>query len=176
MHKFGVPQGGVLFGRGFPPPGRGGYPPQGGVGGYPPGGGAPPPSGGVPPPSPPPGGGGGGPPRPLKKGFSDPPPGVDFWVKIGPRGFQPRVNTDGRTIKIRKVSIWGVHLGENLSIFGAHSFRKRGLSETSFWEPRFDPPLFGFHSKNHIFRCGGSQILVPITFHQVHKSGYSEVP
>src|SRR5277367_3004325 len=154
MHKFGVPQGGVLFGRGFPPPGRGGYPPQGGVGGYPPGGGAAPPSGGVPPPPPLPGGVGGVPRNPEKGVFGPPPPGVDFWVKIGLRGFQPRVNTDGRTIKIRKVSIWGVHLGENLSIFGAHSFRKRGLLKTSFSGPRFCPPLFGSTPKTH-FSVGG---------------------
>src|SRR5271168_95650 len=107
------------------------------IGGFPRGGGGGPPSGGYPPPPPLPGGVGGVPRNPEKGVFGPPPPGGDFLVKMGPRGVQPRVNTDGRTIKIRKVSIWGVHLGENLSIFGAHSFRKRGLLETSFSGPRF---------------------------------------
>src|SRR5271168_187513 len=133
MHKFGVPQGGVLFGRGFPPPGGGGTPPGGGPG--PPPGGRPPHGGeGGVPPLPPSRGGWGGSPGTPKSGFSGPPPGG---VILRPKWSQPRVNTDGRTIKIRKVSIWGVHLGENLSIFGALSFRKRGLLETSFSGPRF---------------------------------------
>src|SRR5271168_1738346 len=146
MHKFGVPQGGVLFGRGFTPP------------------------------SPPPGGGGGGPPEPRKRGFRTPPPGVDFWAKIGTRGLPTTVKTDGRTIKIRKVSIWGVHLGENLSIFGAHSFRKRGPRETPFSGPSILTPPFWIHSKNPLFGGGGLKLSSEITFHQVHKSGYSEVP
>src|SRR5271170_4795999 len=156
MHKFGVPQGGVLFGRGFPPPGEGGVPPPGGGRGVPPGGRGCPPRGGGTPPSPPPGGGGGGPPEPRKRGFRTPPPGVDFWVKIGSRGFQPRVNTDGRTIKIRKVSIWGVHLGENLSIFGAHSFRKRGLFGDLFFGTSILTPQTMFPPKHDL----GSQTLV----------------
>ena len=84
MHKFGVPQGGVLFGRGFPPPGEGGYPPLGGVGGYPPGGGAAPPSGGVPPPPPLPGGVGGVPRNPEKWVFGTPPWGGHFASKMVP--------------------------------------------------------------------------------------------
>src|SRR5271170_2235051 len=133
MHKFGVPQGGVLFGRGFPPPREGGYSPLGGVRDPPRG--APPTrgGGGGTPPPPLPGGVGGVPRNPQKGVFGTPPGGGIFRPKMA----QTRVNTDGRTIKIRKVSIWGVHLGENLSIFGAHSFRKRGLLETSFSGPRF---------------------------------------
>src|SRR5271154_2387998 len=119
-------QGGVLFGRGFPPFGRGGYPPRGGSG--PPRG-----LGGAPPPPPLPGGWGGSP-RTPKTGFWVPPPGG---VILRPKWSQPRVNTDGRTIKIRKVSIWGVHLGENLSIFGAHSFRKTLPARSGFWDLRF---------------------------------------
>src|SRR5271163_985158 len=133
MHKFGVPQGGVLFGRGFPPLGGGGYPPRGGSGTPPRG--APPTrgGGGGTPPPPHPGGVGGVPRNPEKWVFGTPPGGVI----LRPKWSQPRVNTDGRTIKIRKVSIWGVHLGENLSIFGAHSFRKTLPARSGFWDLRF---------------------------------------
>src|SRR5271155_2396802 len=129
----GTPGGGPFW-PGFSPLREGGVPPPGGVRDPPPGGGPPPGFGGGPPTPPPPGGGWGGSPRTPKTGFWVPPPGG---VISRPKWSQPRVNTDGRTIKIRKVSIWGVHLGENLSIFGAHSFRKRGLLETSFSGPRF---------------------------------------
>src|SRR5271168_2087721 len=132
LQKRGTPGGGPFW-PGFPPPREGGVPPPGGVRdpprGAPPtrgGGGGTPPGGRE-------GGVGGYPPDP-KKGVSGPPPGGPI---LRPKWSQPRVNTDGRTIKIRKVSIWGVHLGENLSIFGAHSFRKRGLQKTSFSGPRF---------------------------------------
>src|SRR5271168_147779 len=145
LQKRGTPGGGPFW-PGFPPPREGGVPPPGGSrtpprgGGSPPGGGWGPPPGGAPPQrggggGPPPGGregGVGGYPPDPKKGVSGPPPGGPI---LRPKWSQPRVNTDGRTIKIRKVSIWGVHLGENLSIFGAHSFRKRGLFRDLFFGP-----------------------------------------
>ena len=131
-HEFGVqkrgPRGGSFLAGVSPPSGGGGTPPGGGPG--PPPGGRPPHGGeGGVPPLPPSRGGWGGSPGTPKKGFSGPPPGG---VILRPKWSQPRVNTDGRTIKIRKVSIWGVHLGENLSIFGAHSFRKTHHGSSRF--------------------------------------------
>src|SRR5271169_6438679 len=84
MHKFGVPQGGVLFGRVFPPLGRGGYPPRGGSGTPPRG--APPTrgGGGGTPPPPLPGGVGGVPRNPEKWVFGTPPWGGHFASKMVP--------------------------------------------------------------------------------------------
>src|SRR5271170_6710214 len=129
----GYPRGGSFLAGVSPPSGGGGPPPGGGPG--PPPGGRPPHGGeGGVPPLPPSRGGWGGAPGTPKSGFSGPPPGGGI---LRPKWSQPRVNTDGRTIKIRKVSIWGVHLGENLSIFGAHSFRKTLPARSGFWDLRF---------------------------------------
>src|SRR5271156_7197479 len=53
--------------------------------------------------------------------------------------------------------------------------KKRSFGDLFFGTSILTPP-FWIHSKNPLFGGGGLKLSSEITFHQVHKSGYSEVP